>query len=215
MKKIIPYFILPFTFGCLLFLQGCVIVPVLPLLMSGIGSAAGYSILNTAHKTEIYPEKDVLRNSIRALNKMGFDISEAKRSSYARWIIAAETPERKITVELERITPKTTKITVNVMEGSVVKDKATAEAIIAEVEVLLKEKKKTRNAFLFVNTKPLKASVRIMNIVPKFKQGIELSPGSYQLEVLSEDFESRTLSIKLKPYEERFLEVLMKKKPKQ
>jgi len=200
--------------GCTLFLHGCLILPVLPMVISGIGSAAGYSILNTAYKTEIYPEKDVLRNSIKALDKMGFVITEAKRSS-AQWVIAAETPERKVTIELERITPKTTKITVNVMEGSVIKDKATAEAIISEVESLLKEeedsKRKTRNALLFIATKPKGATVKIMNIVPRFQQGIELSPGSYQLEISMEKYTTRRMKIKLKSYEERFIEVLMKK----
>lgn len=215
------FLIIVLALGCL---HGCILAPVLPMVVSGIGNAASYSISNTAHKTEIYPEKNVLRNSIKALNKMGFVITDAKQSavdakqpSTARWEIAAETAERKITIELERITSKTTKITISVMEGSIVKDKATAEAIIDAVEALLKEEEKNarqpKNAFLFVKTKPPGATVKIKNIVQRFQQGIELSPGSYKLEISMEKFESKTMDIKLDPYEERFLEIIMKSNP--
>lgn len=218
MKMIATRFLIAIALGCL---HGCVLAPVVPMVMSGIGNAASYSISNTAYKTEIYPEKDVLRNSIRALNKMGFVITDAKQTSTdvkqpspARWEIAAETAERKISVELERITPKTTKITINVMEGSIVKDKATAEAIIVAVEALLKEEEKSarqpKNSFLFVKTKPPGATVRIKNIAPRFQQGIELPPGSYKLEISMDKFETRTMDVRLDSYEERVLEVAMK-----
>jgi hypothetical protein len=213
MNKICAYSLIPLLLGWLFFLQGCVVVTIIPALISGIGSAAGYSILNTAHKTEIYPDKDVLRNAIRTLNRMGFVIIDTKRLATSRWEILAETTERKISIELECITQKTTKITVNVMEGSIIKDKSTAEAIIAEVEVLLKKEetngKEPRNAFLFVRTNPPGATVRIMNIVPPFQQGIELSPGPYHLEISSNNLVTRTEEITLKPYEERFLDILM------
>ena len=213
MNKIGAYSWIPLAFGCLLFLQGCVVGVIIPVMISGISSAAGYSILNTAHKTEIYPDKDVLRNTIRTLNRMGFVILDTKRLPVSRWEILAETTERKIAIELECITHKTTKITVNVMEGSILKDKSTAEAIIAEVEVLLKEEEKNgkqpRNAFLFVKTQPPEATVRIMNIVTPFQQGIELRPGLYHIEISSKNLVTRTEEIKLKPYEEKFMEILM------
>jgi len=209
MKKTGVYSLMSLGLACLLFLQGCVVTTIIPALVSGIGSAAGYSILNTAHKTEIYPDKDVLRNAIRTVNKMGFVIIDTKPLSDSRWEILAETTERKISIELESITEKTTKITVNVMEGSILKDKSTAEAIIAEVEALLKNGNKSRNAFLFVKTEPPGATVRIMNIVPPFKQGIELSPGPYRLEISTKDRLTKTEIIELKPYEERFLEIPM------
>ena len=213
MKNIGAYSLIPISLACLLFLQGCVVTTIIPMMISGLGSAAGYSILNTAHKTEIYPEKDVLRNAIRTLHTMGFVILDTKRVSDAEWEILAETTERKISIELECITQKATKITVNVMKGSILKDKSTAEAIIAEVEVLLMEEAKNgmkpRNSFLFVKTTPPGATVRIMNIVPPFKQGIELSPGPYLLEISSKDRLTKTETIELKPYEEKFLEIPM------
>jgi len=194
------------------FLQGCAIVPILPVIASGIGGAATYSILNTAHKTETYPAKEVLRGSIKALNNMGFVIKRAERSTVG-WGIAAETQKRKITIELESITPKATKVTVNVMEGSILKDKATAEAIISELDILLEEREKKiahKTALLFIKTTPVEAVINFTSIPAKFYQGIELQPGSYILEVSAEDHETQAMEVCLKPYEERFLEIPLK-----
>jgi formylglycine-generating enzyme required for sulfatase activity len=45
-------------------------------------------------------------------------------------------------------------------------------------------------ARLFVETVPEEAAVRILNIKPKFSQGIELEPGSYHVEVAAEGYET-------------------------
>ena len=51
--------------------------------------------------------------------------------------ISAETSELRIHIDLEKITPKTTKISVDASKNFVVKDKATAAAIIEETEAML------------------------------------------------------------------------------
>jgi formylglycine-generating enzyme required for sulfatase activity len=45
-------------------------------------------------------------------------------------------------------------------------------------------------ARLFVETVPEEATVRILNIKPKFSQGMELEPGSYHVEVAAEGYET-------------------------
>ncbi len=45
--------------------------------------------------------------------------------------------------------------------------------------ITVKQQKEETTGRLFVNTNPEDASVRILNIGPKFYQGIELSPGGY------------------------------------
>jgi hypothetical protein len=51
--------------------------------------------------------------------------------------ILAETSELTIHITLEKITSKTTKISVDAVKSIVVKDKATAAAIIEETEAMI------------------------------------------------------------------------------
>jgi hypothetical protein len=60
---------------------------------------------------------------------------------------------------------------------------------------------------LFVNVEPKGARVRILNIVPKFHQGIALDPGSYHLDVSTPGYLSRDRWIKLKTGEERTVNI--------
>ncbi len=52
-------------------------------------------------------------------------------------MIIAETSDLDIYIDLEKITPKTTKMSVDAKKNIVMKDKATAVAIIEETEALL------------------------------------------------------------------------------
>ena len=47
-------------------ISGC--AAAIPLLASGIGSGAGYSMLNIAHKTQTYPVQTVYRATLQALS---------------------------------------------------------------------------------------------------------------------------------------------------
>jgi hypothetical protein len=51
----------------------------------------------------------------------------------------AETSELKINIDLEKITAKTTRISVDARKNIVVKDKSTAAAIIEETEAMLEK----------------------------------------------------------------------------
>jgi len=57
---------------------------------------------------------------------------------------------------------------------------------------------KTIRGKVFVKTDPRDSSVRILNIKPKFYQGMELDSGSYHVEVSSTDYKTRKMWIRLK-----------------
>jgi serine protease Do len=65
---------------------------------------------------------------------------------------------------------------------------------------------------LFVETEPKGARVRILNIKPKFYQGMELDPGSYHIEVTARGYEIKTQWIKLGTDEERRISINLSKK---
>jgi len=60
---------------------------------------------------------------------------------------------------------------------------------------------------LFVEVEPRDARIRILNIVPKFHQGIALDPGSYHLDVCAPGYMSQDRWIKLKTGEERTVNI--------
>ena len=74
---------------------------------------------------------------------------------------------------------------------------------------------KTEKARLFVDTEPANARVRILNIKPRFCQGIELEPGPYHIEVSHNGYttrktwsrldidETKTLYLQLEPIEKQ------------
>jgi hypothetical protein len=68
--------------------------------------------------------------------KMGIKYVEVtKTENRAR--LFAKTSELKIYIDLNKITPKSTKISVDAQKNFLVKDKSTAEAIIGETEAML------------------------------------------------------------------------------
>jgi serine/threonine-protein kinase PpkA len=60
---------------------------------------------------------------------------------------------------------------------------------------------------LYVRPEPEDARVRIMNIKPPYHDGIELSPGRYEIEVSAEGHDSKTQWIRLASGEDRHLSV--------
>jgi len=82
-----------------------------------------------------------VENAVRAaLKKMG--IKETGSKKIERGIeISATTPKLKIDIELERITNKTTKISVDAKKNVLLKDSATAAEIIEQTERILEERR--------------------------------------------------------------------------
>lgn len=207
-KRQVVFLILFILFSC----PGCAAVAVLPIIMSGAGAGASYSMLNTAHKTETRPIGDVYRAALRAIKTMGFGVERIREKDEVR-LIQAVSEERKISVKLAIVTGKATRVTINVKEGPVIKDKATAEEIIRQMEEILENftQDRSRKGILAVLTEPEDALVRILNIKPKFYQGIELPPGKYLIEVSAQQYKMSKTWIIINPEEDKFLQVSLEK----
>jgi len=66
---------------------------------------------------------------------------------------------------------------------------------------------------LFVDTEPERAKVRILNIKPKFHQGIMLNPGRYHIEVSANGYEMEKVWIKIEPGKDKIFKIFLKKLP--
>ena len=66
-------------------------------------------------------------------------------------------------------------------------------------------------ARLFVNPQPEAAATRILNIKPKFEQGMELEPGQYRLHVSAQGYDTVEKSIDLKAGEDRTEQIRLSK----
>ena len=62
-------------------------------------------------------------------------------------------------------------------------------------------------ARLFVKTEPINATIRIMNIKPRFIQGITLAPGSYHLEISAHGYETLNRWINLSSGEKKHVDI--------
>ena len=60
---------------------------------------------------------------------------------------------------------------------------------------------------LFVDTAPTGAKIRILNIGPKFYQGMELKPGRYQVEASKRGFQTKKMWVRLEPGENKKLDI--------
>lgn len=121
-----------YIFGLLL-LSGCTSV-----LVSGAGAGVAYTVTNVAYKTIVSPIDQVEFANRLALMKMRIKYVERIEAGDGVMIIA-ETSDLDIYIDLEKITPKTTKMSVDAKKNIVMKDKATAVAIIEETEAMLEK----------------------------------------------------------------------------
>ncbi|MEK9628878.1 MAG: DUF3568 family protein [Nitrospinota bacterium] len=111
--------------------SGCAAVAI-----TGGSLGLGYSVTNVAKKTINHPLDRVVGAVMDASNKMEIRVIENWGNEEGR-TIKATTKSLSIYIELESITPKTTKMTINAKEGLFFKDKSTANAIILEAEKFL------------------------------------------------------------------------------
>lgn len=72
-------------------------------------------------------------------------------------------------------------------------------------------KKKSQKGHLFVQTDPDNARVRILNIKPKFYQGIELKSGRYHVEVSAEGYETKKMWVALDTGEDKRVTLHLRK----
>ena len=117
------------------------------LAITGGGLGAGYLFTNIADKTINYPMARVDKAIIEASKRMEIQIVDRSDSESGATIKAA-TKNLDISIELEVITASTTRITVNARKNLILKDKATATAIIQQAENLLAEESEIKIARL-------------------------------------------------------------------
>ncbi len=124
---------------CLVFLVLPMILGCAAVALTGAGFGANYTLTNVAHKTFNSSLDQADKATVLALKKMDIEVVSDNETDKGRRIKAA-TQELDIIVDLERVTSKATKIKVNAKKGLVLKDKATAGEIIAQVGKVLEGK---------------------------------------------------------------------------
>ena len=117
-------------------LSGCVAVA---LTAAGVGMATGVShtLGGIVYKTFAAPEAKVHRSTVAALSRMQIRIVESRRDG-GKQMIKARASDRDIEVEIEALTPNTTRVAVTaIKDGGIVRDAATATEIILQTEKLV------------------------------------------------------------------------------
>ena len=120
----------------LLALHGC--VP-LALTAAGVGMATGtsHTLGGIVYKTFAAPQAKVQRATIAALKRMQIKVDETKRDDNKE-LINARAADRDIEIEIEALTPNTTRVTVTATKnGGIIRDSATATEIILQTEKLV------------------------------------------------------------------------------
>ena len=131
------YWILRLAAGALAAaLSGCAAVA---LTAVGVGMATGVShtLGGIVYKTFAAPQAKVRRSTVAALGRMQIKVVEAKQDG-TKEVITARASDRNIEVEIESLTPNTTRVAVTaVKDGGLIRDAATATEIILQTEKLV------------------------------------------------------------------------------
>ncbi len=117
-------------------LSGCAAVA---LTAVGVGMATGVShtLGGIVYKTFAAPQPKVRRSTVAALGRMQIRIVEAKQDGSTE-VIKARAADRDIEVEIEALTPNTTRLSVTaIKDGGLIRDAATATEIILQTEKLV------------------------------------------------------------------------------
>jgi hypothetical protein len=123
----------------LLSLSGCAAVG-MTLFGVGAGVATGTSVSYTldgiAYRTFTAPISQVEGATRTALDRMGIKIEGTSKTEQGK-AIKAVSNDRQIEIELEMVSPKTTRIRTVARQGLFFKDRATATEIIMQTERVL------------------------------------------------------------------------------
>jgi hypothetical protein len=129
MKKLCRMLALPIAIAT----SGCAPVA---LTAMGVGMSAGVShqLGGIVYKTFTVPQGQVEKATYGALNRMQIKVKDAKRDGTTR-TIRARAGDRDVEVELEALTPNTTRMTVTAKkDAGLLRDGATATEIILQTE---------------------------------------------------------------------------------
>ena len=119
-----------------LVLNGCAAVALTAL---GVGMATGVShqLGGMVYKTFTTPQAQVKRAAYGAMNRMQIKVVQNKRDGSNETIIA-KAGDREIVIELEALTPNTTRMKVQARQnGGILSDGATATEVILQTEKLV------------------------------------------------------------------------------
>jgi len=134
-----PIWISPVGILFLAFLNGCA---AMGLTLFGVGAGVGtgtavaYTLDGVAYRTVTAPLPKVETAALAALDRMGIKV-ESKGNTEQGRLITASGADRQIEVELEAVSPKTTRIRTVAKQGMFFKDRATATEIILQTEKIL------------------------------------------------------------------------------
>lgn len=105
------------------------------LTMLGVGAGAGvaHQMGGYASKTFTEPLPRVRRATVEALNRMAIKVDGVEKSK-AGEVIKATAGDRRIEIELEALSPKTTRISAVARRDGLLVDSATAVEIIVQTE---------------------------------------------------------------------------------
>jgi predicted small secreted protein len=118
---------------CSMALSGCAAVALTAL---GVGMATGVShtLGGMVYKTFTTPQAQVKRATLGAFSRMQVKVVQAKRDGSTETIIG-RAGDREIEVELESLTPATTRMKVTAKQnGGLLRDGATATEVILQTE---------------------------------------------------------------------------------
>jgi hypothetical protein len=118
------------------FLCGCVTIGA-TLAGAGAGVAATHHLNGIHYKTFTEPLPSVEKATMAALKRMAIEVGSTARTTNGR-IISAKASDRNIEIELESLTPKTTRMrSVARKNGGIIVDSATGVQIIIQTEKAL------------------------------------------------------------------------------
>ena len=117
-------------------LGGCAAVG-LTALGVGMSTGVSHTLSGIVYKTFAAPSAQVETATRGALHRMQIKVVESKREGSTR-TIKAKAGDRDIEVELEALTPGTTRMTVTAKkDGGILRDGATATEVILQTEKLV------------------------------------------------------------------------------
>jgi hypothetical protein len=117
-------------------LGGCVAVG-LTALGVGMSTGVSHTLSGIVYKTFAAPQAQVKRATLGALSRMQIKVVQSKRDKSTETILA-KAGDRDIEVELEALTPATTRMTVTAKkDAGILRDGATATEVILQTEKLV------------------------------------------------------------------------------
>lgn len=117
-------------------LGGCAAVA-LTALGVGMATGVGHTLGGMVYKTFTAPQAQVKRATLGALQRMQVKVVKSERKGSTETIIG-KASDREIEIELEALTPATTRMKVTAKQDSgILRDGATATEVILQTEKLV------------------------------------------------------------------------------